>query len=78
MDLEYRDGRFQVVGTDRGIELFEVAAKQPEGRVFIDSTSAVSGRHWPNGCHICEVEIDPDTGDVGDRVLLSANDAGRV
>ena len=78
VDLEYRDGRFQVVGTDRGIELFELAAKQPEGRIFIDSTSAVSGPTWPNGCHICEVEIDPDTGDVKIASYVSANDAGRV
>ena len=78
VDLEYRDGRFQVVGTDRGIELFELAAKQPEGRIFIDSTSAVSGPTWPNGCHICEVEIDPDTGDVEIASYVSANDAGRV
>jgi carbon-monoxide dehydrogenase large subunit len=78
VDLEYRDGRIQVAGTDRGIGLFELAAKQPEGRIFIDSTSSVSGPTWPNGCHICEVEIDPETGDVEIASYVSANDAGRV
>lgn len=78
VDLEYRDGRIQVAGTDRGIGLFELAAKQPEGRIFIDSTSSVSGPTWPNGTHICEVEIDPETGEVEVLSYVSANDAGRV
>ena len=77
-DLEYRDGRIEVAGTDKAIGLFELAAKQPDGRIFIDSTSSVSGPTWPNGCHICEVEIDPDTGEVELASYASANDAGRV
>ena len=77
-DLEYRDGRIEVAGTDKAIGLFELAAKQPDGRIFIDSTSSVSGPTWPNGCHICEVEIDPDTGEVELASYVSANDAGRV
>ena len=78
IDLEYLAGAFQVAGTDRRIGLFELAAKQPEGRIFIDSTSSVSGPTWPNGCHIAEVEIDPDTGEVGIPLYVSTNDAGRV
>jgi carbon-monoxide dehydrogenase large subunit len=78
VDLEYLAGAFQVAGTDRRIGLFELAAKQPEGRIFIDSTSAVSGPTWPNGCHIAEVEIDPDTGEVAIPLYVSSNDAGRV
>ncbi|MDO9708840.1 xanthine dehydrogenase family protein molybdopterin-binding subunit [Paracraurococcus lichenis] len=78
VDLEYREGRLQVAGTDRGIGLFELAAKQPDQRIFIDSTSSVSGPTWPNGTHICEVEIDPDTGEVEVVSYTSANDAGRV
>ena len=42
------------------------------------STSAVAGPTWPNGCHICEVEIDPDTGDVEIVAYSSVNDVGRV
>ena len=63
-DIEYRAGRFSVAGTDLGIDLFELAGKQPSERIFVDSTSAVGGPTWPNACHVCEVEIDPDTGDV--------------
>jgi len=77
-DVEYRAGTFQVVGTDRAIGLFDLAARQPEGRIFIDSTSSVSGPTWPNGCHICEVEIEPETGEVHIASYASVNDAGRV
>ena len=78
VDLEYRAGAFQVAGTDKAIGLFELAARQPEGRIFIDSTSSVSGPTWPNGCHICEVELDPDTAEIGVASYASVNDAGRV
>lgn len=77
-DLEYRAGQFRVAGTDREIGLFEVAARQPEGRIFIDSTTKVNGPTWPNGCHICEVEIDRDTGEIEVVSYISVNDAGRV
>ncbi|MBY0333945.1 MAG: xanthine dehydrogenase family protein molybdopterin-binding subunit [Acetobacteraceae bacterium] len=78
VDLEYRAGRIEVAGTDRGIGLFELAARQPGGRIFIDSTSSVSGPSWPNGCHVAEVEIDPETGAVTLASYASVNDAGRV
>jgi carbon-monoxide dehydrogenase large subunit len=77
-DLEYTDGEFRIAGTDRSIGLFDLAAQQPEKRIFIDSTTVVGGPTWPNGCHICEVEIDPDTGAVAIDSYVSANDAGRV
>jgi carbon-monoxide dehydrogenase large subunit len=77
-DIEYIDGAFQVVGTDRRIGLFELAARQPEQRIYVDSTSKVNGPSWPNGCHICEVEVDPQTGEVEIVSYVSANDVGRV
>ncbi|MEP7100936.1 MAG: molybdopterin cofactor-binding domain-containing protein, partial [Burkholderiales bacterium] len=77
-DIEYLEGRFKVVGTDVGIDLFELAAKQPEQHILVDSTSAVGGPTWPNGCHVCEVEIDPGTGDVDVVAYASVNDIGRV
>jgi aerobic carbon-monoxide dehydrogenase large subunit len=77
-DIEYLEGRFKVVGTDVGIDLFELAAKQPEQLIVVDSTSAVGGPTWPNGCHVCEVEIDPDTGHVDVVAYSSVNDIGRV
>ncbi len=77
-DIEYAEGRFQIAGTDRGIGLFELAAKQPDQRIYVDSTSTVNGPSWPNGCHVCEVEVDPDTGDVEIVSYKSVNDVGRV
>jgi carbon-monoxide dehydrogenase large subunit len=77
-DLDYAAGSFQIAGTDRAIGLFELAARQPEGRIFIDSTSSVSGPTWPNGCHICEVEVDAETGEIAVAAYVSVNDAGRV
>ena len=73
-----RDGEFRIGGTDRRIGLFELARKQPERRIVLDSTSSVDDATWPNGCHICEVEIDPDTGDVEIDGYWSVNDVGRV
>ncbi|MDB5750847.1 MAG: putative carbon monoxide dehydrogenase, large chain [Ramlibacter sp.] len=78
VDLEYRRGRFTVKGTDVGIDLFEVAGKQPQQRIFVDHTSTVAGPSWPNGCHISEVEIDPATGEVQVVAYASVNDVGRV
>ncbi len=63
-DIEYRDGVFRIAGTDRQIGLFELAAKQASRRIVLDSTSSVDDATWPNGCHLCEVEIDPLTGAV--------------
>ena len=73
-----RPRRHQVAGTDRSIGLFELADRQPEHRIFIDATSKVDGPSWPNGAHICEVEIDPETGAVEVVSYVSANDVGRV
>jgi carbon-monoxide dehydrogenase large subunit len=63
-DIAYRDGRFEVVGTDRRIGLFEVAARaEASGRRleaegdFVDKIES-----WPTGVMVCEVEIDPETG----------------
>jgi carbon-monoxide dehydrogenase large subunit len=61
-DIEYRDGSLNVVGTDRRIGLFEIAKNETGGRLSVDSEGAVDGPTWPNGTHICEVEIDPQTG----------------
>jgi len=77
-DIEYVEGVFQVSGTDHRVGLFELAARQPQQRIFIDSTSSAGGPTWPNACHICEVEIDPDTGAVAVVDYASVNDAGRV
>jgi carbon-monoxide dehydrogenase large subunit len=77
-DIEYRDGIFRIGGTDRSVGLFELAGRQPQQRIVLDSTSSVDGATWPNGCHICEVEIDPETGAVEVAAYWSVNDVGRV
>ncbi len=61
-DIEYGDGWLTVVGTDRRIGLFDIAKAEQNARLSVDSTGEVDGPSWPNGVHICEVEIDPDTG----------------
>jgi aerobic carbon-monoxide dehydrogenase large subunit len=61
-DIEYRDGFLTVVGTDRRIGLFEIAEKENGAQLSVDSEGEVDGPSWPNGTHICEVEIDPETG----------------
>jgi carbon-monoxide dehydrogenase large subunit len=77
-DIEYADGELKIAGTDRRIGLFDLARKQAEQRIVLDSTSAVAGPSWPNGCHICEVEVDPETGHVDIVAYWSVNDVGRV
>jgi carbon-monoxide dehydrogenase large subunit len=77
-DIDYGDGMFRISGTDRAIGLFEVARRQPHQRIVLESTSSVAGPTWPNGCHVCEVEIDPDTGAVEVVAYASVNDVGRV
>ena len=77
-DLDYDGGRFTVKGTDVAIDLFALAGRQPEQRIHIDSTTAVSGPSWPNGCHVSEVELDPATGEVKVVAYSSMNDVGRV
>ncbi|MBN9409958.1 MAG: xanthine dehydrogenase family protein molybdopterin-binding subunit [Burkholderiales bacterium] len=77
-DVTYGAGRLQVAGTDLSIGLGELAARQPGGRIFTESTSRVGGPSWPNGCHVCEVEIDPGTGELEIVAYSSVNDIGRV
>ena len=52
-DIEYRDGEFRIAGTDRKIGLFDV------GKLEATHTRAPQHYTYPNGCHICEVEVDP-------------------
>ncbi|MFY7854998.1 MAG: xanthine dehydrogenase family protein molybdopterin-binding subunit [Rubrivivax sp.] len=77
-DLQYAGGRFTVAGTDLGIELAEVAAREPEQHLFLESSTTVGGPSWPNGAHVAEVEVDEGTGEVRLCRYLSFNDIGRV
>jgi carbon-monoxide dehydrogenase large subunit len=77
-DIAYRDGRFTVVGTDLGIGLFELAARQPGQRIAVDARTSAQAPSWPNACHVCEVEVDPETGQTEVVAYASVNDIGRV
>jgi carbon-monoxide dehydrogenase large subunit len=77
-DLHYASGEFLVAGTDLKISLATLAGKQPNKRIELQSTTTASGPTWPNGCHVCEVELDPQTGAVGVVSYTSVNDVGRV
>lgn len=78
IDEANEEARFSVAGTDISIGWFELAAKQPGGQIDINSVSSVDGSTWPNGCHSCEVEIDPDTGKVEVVRYDNVNDVGNV
>jgi carbon-monoxide dehydrogenase large subunit len=77
-DIQYQNGRFKVAGTDLGIGLFELAGKQPDRRIAIKTLQKVGGPSWPNGAHVCEVEVDPETGEVAIVRYTTVDDVGRV
>jgi carbon-monoxide dehydrogenase large subunit len=76
-DIVYGAGRFTIAGTDRGIGLGELAARQPDKRIFIENVNSVDGIAWPNGAHVGEVEIDPETGRVELKRYTTVDDVGR-
>jgi len=83
-DIEYRDGRFGVVGTDRSVTLFDLAARAKEmkkrGEIPEDldtKTNAETPLTFPNRCHIAEVEIDPKTGEMALVAYAAVDDCGR-
>ena len=77
-DIEYRNGRFAIGGTDRSIGLAELAAKQPQKLIRVSATQTPSAPSWPNGAQVIEVEIDPDTGLVTLAKVTSVDDIGRI
>src|SRR5436190_7979686 len=77
-DLEYRDGRFRIAGTDREIELGELAARQERRVLRVTATETPSTPSWPNGAQVCEVEIDRETGEVKMASIASCDDVGRI
>ncbi|MBV9522925.1 MAG: molybdopterin-dependent oxidoreductase, partial [Alphaproteobacteria bacterium] len=86
-DIVFAQGRFAVAGTDRSVGLREVArfaenaAQLPPGMIpGLDGTAEFQPTEvtFPNGCHICEVEIDPETGAVRLERYSVVEDVGRV
>jgi aerobic carbon-monoxide dehydrogenase large subunit len=86
-DLEFKDGSFRIVGTDRALPLTDVAKAfyrpvmlPPQFDVGLEAsgTFAAEPPNYPNGCHVCEVEIDPETGAVTLERYAAVDDVGRV
>ena len=75
-DIEYADGWLTVVGTDRRIGLFEIAKSEKNAKLGVESTGEVDAPTWPNGAHICEIEIDPDTGITRVARYTTVDDVG--
>ncbi len=86
-DIEFANGRFTVAGTDRGIGIMELADKlragaklPPDCPQSLDVSHVSNGQPsaFPNGCHVAEVEVDPQTGEIEVVKYTSVNDFGTV
>src|SRR4051794_28563965 len=86
-DLEFSDGQFRVKGTDRAIGLFEVARaaatstdlpEELRGPLKGEGDETVNIASFPYGCHVCEVEIDPETGRTEIVRYNAVDDCGRA
>jgi carbon-monoxide dehydrogenase large subunit len=85
-DIEFGHGRFTIAGTDRSIDIIELArrlreGKMPEGvpsSLDVDHTAEGVPSTFPNGCHVAEVEIDPETGIVQIVRYTGVNDFGTI
>src|SRR3984957_17507870 len=85
-DIEFAGGQFTIAGTDRSIDIMELAKRVREGEMPEDVPSSLDVDHtsgpvpstFPNGCHVAEVEIDPDTGVVEIVRYTGVNDFGTV
>ena len=87
-DIEFKDGQFRVVGTDKAIAITDVAkaAYAPMGPltdkfgVGLEATGSFSANppSHPNGSHVCELEVDPETGEVVVDRYFVVDDLGRV
>ena len=77
-DISYSNAEFKVNGTDLKMDLFALAARQSDKQIYMDSTSSVAGPTWPNGCHVCEIELDAQTGHIDVVAYASMNDVGNV
>ena len=87
-DIEFANGRFVIAGTDRAIGIMDLAARLRDGVKLPEGIPAtLDVRHvsegpgastYPNGCHVCEIELDPETGVIEVAKYVSVNDFGTV
>ncbi|MBI1773955.1 MAG: xanthine dehydrogenase family protein molybdopterin-binding subunit [Proteobacteria bacterium] len=86
LDIAYDEGRYVVAGTDRAVGVMDVARAIREGRTGAATGTLLSGEAdflpqaptFPNGCHICELEVDRDTGEVAIQRYTVVDDFGRI
>jgi carbon-monoxide dehydrogenase large subunit len=76
-DVEFSQGAFRIKGTDRAIGLHDLAADEP-GAFDMALEAGADGPTFPNGCHVCEAEIDPETGAVAITRYTVVDDVGTV
>ena len=74
-DIEFVQGSFRIAGTDRRIGIMELAARMP-GALDASLVNPGVPSAFPNGCHVAEVEVDPDTGAVAVVRYTMVNDFG--
>jgi carbon-monoxide dehydrogenase large subunit len=79
-DIAYRDGAYEVVGTDRRIGLFDLAARASAAGKALDGDAVFADRidSFPTGVMVCEVEVDPETGATRIDRFTAVADAGVV
>ena len=79
-DIGYGDGAYEVVGTDRRIGLFDLAARASAAGKALDGDAVFADRieSFPTGVMVCEVEVDPETGAVRIDRFTAVADAGVV
>ena len=79
-DIEFEAGSFRIVGTDRAIDLPSLAdtvlARGDGEKLRVDAHTTLPGRSFPNGCHVCEIEIDPETGAAAVLRYTAVDDFG--
>ncbi|HUB16487.1 MAG TPA: xanthine dehydrogenase family protein molybdopterin-binding subunit [Acetobacteraceae bacterium] len=77
-DIVFADGHFAVTGTNRSVALLQVAARAREQGTSLDTYHAWTREHmtFPNGTHVAELEIDPETGAVTLQRLTAVDDYG--
>ena len=77
-DIEFKEGDYRIKGTDRHVRIEELAKLFP-GRLDLDFTGRPKvGATFPNGCHIAEVEIDPETGECEIVSYVACDDVGTI
>jgi carbon-monoxide dehydrogenase large subunit len=75
-DIEFVQGHYRIKGTDRAISLHALAGQRP-GELDIQYQNKF-GSCFPNGCHIAEVEIEPETGNAEIVSYVACDDAGNI